>query len=67
MSVYRRHSLAQARIVTLEFVIVVDRVRLERSAEVQAGEDAFLALYDAWAPMEPTAFAAEMVVGLLHE
>jgi hypothetical protein len=40
---------------------VVDRVRLIRSAEDQADEDAFLALYGAWAPMEPVAFAREMV------
>ena len=58
---YRHHNLAQARIGTLEFAIVVDRVRLRRSAEEQADEDAFLALYGAWAPMEPTTFAAEMV------
>ena len=45
----------------LELAIVVDRVRLKRSAEEQADEEAFLTLYGAWAPMEPTTFAAEMV------
>ena len=64
-AVHRRHTLARARIVTIELAIVVDRVRLRRSAEEQADEDAFLALYGAWAPMEPTAFAAEMV-GFKH-
>jgi hypothetical protein len=50
-----------APVAALAYAVVVDRVRLRRSAEEQADEDAFLALYGAWAPMEPTTFAAEMV------
>ena len=46
-------------VAALAYAVVVDRVRLRRSAEEQADEDAFLALYGAWAPMEPTTFTAE--------
>ncbi len=40
---------------------MLSRVPLGRTPEEQAEEDAFQALYGAWAPMEPTAFAKEMV------
>ena len=43
---------------TLDSVSV--RVPLERTPEQQAEEDAFLALYGAWSPLEPAAFAREM-------
>lgn len=36
------------------------RVPLVRSAEEQAEEDAFFALYGAWAPLSPTEVAAEL-------
>jgi hypothetical protein len=39
---------------------VPDRVPLRRSAEEQAEEAAFLALYGAWTPMEPSEFAEEL-------
>jgi len=41
-------------------VSVSVRVPLERTPEQQAEEDAFLALYGAWSPLEPAAFAREM-------
>lgn len=37
-----------------------DRVPLTRTAEEQLEEDAFLALYGAWEPMDPATFAHEM-------
>lgn len=40
--------------------LVPERIPLERTPEEQAEEDAFLALYGAWAPMEPRDFAKEM-------
>ena len=43
---------------TLDSVSV--RVPLERTPEQQAEEDAFLALYGAWSPLEPASFAREM-------
>ncbi|HEX6336758.1 MAG TPA: hypothetical protein VFZ85_07390 [Jiangellaceae bacterium] len=39
---------------------MLPRVPLGRSPEEQAEEDAFQALYGAWAPMEPGEFAKEM-------
>lgn len=36
------------------------RVPLTRTPDQQAEEDAFLALYGAWEPMDPTTFAREM-------
>ncbi|WP_154402679.1 nucleotidyltransferase domain-containing protein [Nocardioides speluncae] len=40
--------------------MTASRVPLERSAEEQADEDAFFALYGAWAPLTPTQVAAEL-------
>ena len=39
---------------------MLSRVPLGRTPDEQAEEEAFLALYGAWAPMEPAAFAKEM-------